>query len=215
VDGAYGALAALALPEKFRGLEQADSLSLDPHKWFYQPVDCGCLLFRDPAAARTAFAHTGDYAKSLNENPEESFSFFEESIELSRRFRALKLWVALRYHGREAFGEAIRQDIAHIRRLADQINGESTLELLAPVELSVVCFRVKRAGLSHDELNGLNARVLKRVIERRRVYFSNATLRGTFALRCCFVNHRTTDEDVDAIVKEVLAAAQEVGHALA
>ena len=214
VDGAYGALAALAVPDKFRGLEQADSLSLDAHKWFYQPVDCGCLLFRDPAAARTAFAHTADYARSLREDPEESFSFFEESIELSRRFRALKLWVALRYHGREAFREAIRQDMNHIRRLAGQIDRESTLESLAPVELSVACFRVKQWGLSDDVLNGLNNRVLRRVIERGRVYFSNATLRGTFALRCCFVNHRTTDEDVDEIVKEVLAAAQEVGPTL-
>jgi aromatic-L-amino-acid decarboxylase len=212
VDGAYGLLAALAVPEKFRGAELADSLSLDPHKWLYQPADCGCLLFRDSAAARTAFAHTGEYARVLNQDPEESFAFFEESLELSRRFRALKLWLALRYHGREAFRDAILQDLAHARRLADQICDETALELLAPVELSAVCFRVKRAGASEEGLNRFNGRVLKRVIERKRVYFSNATIRGKFALRCCFLNHRTTNEDVDAIVKEVLAAAEEVGQ---
>ena len=101
VDGAYGALASIAVPEKFAGLNEADSLSLDPHKWLYQPVDCGCLLYRDCVAAQRAFAHTGDYAKSLLEDPVESFAFFEESMELSRRFRALKLWLSLRYHGME------------------------------------------------------------------------------------------------------------------
>ncbi len=210
VDGAYGALSALAIPEKFRGLAQADSLSLDPHKWLYQPADCGCLLFRDPAAARKAFAHTGDYARVLNEDPLEGFAFFEESLELSRRFRALRLWLALRYHGREAFRDAIRADLAHAQRLADKIRGTTSLELLAPVELSAVCFRMKRAGASEDELNCFNARLLKRVIERKRVFFSNATIRRKFALRCCFVNHRTTDADVDAVVEEVLAATAEM-----
>src|SRR5581483_2082312 len=99
VDGAYGALAAIAAPEKFPGLALADSVSLDPHKWLYQPLDCGCLLYRDATAAQKAFAHTGDYAKVLNADPIEGFAFFEESMELSRRFRALKLWLSIRYHG--------------------------------------------------------------------------------------------------------------------
>jgi aromatic-L-amino-acid/L-tryptophan decarboxylase len=165
------------------------------------------------AAAIRAFAHTGDYARSLYSDPEESFSFFEESIELSRRFRALKLWVALRYHGRKAFRDAIAGDLAHARRLADRIRGVPGLELVAPVELSAVCFRVNPGGMTDQELSALNERTLKRVIERRRVYFSNATVRGNFALRCCFVNHRTGEEDVDAIVDEVLASAKEVGPA--
>jgi glutamate/tyrosine decarboxylase-like PLP-dependent enzyme len=203
VDGAYGALAAMAVPEKFPGLAMADSLSLDPHKWLYQPADVGCLLFRDATAAHAAFAHTGDYAKVLNQDPLEGFAFFEESMELSRRFRALKLWLSLRYHGREAFREAIRADLAHARQLAARIAAEPKLELLAPVELSAVCFRVK----SEDESNRFNAQVLKRVIERRRVFFSNATIRGKFALRACFVNHRTADADVEAVMDEVLAAA--------
>ena len=99
-------------------MNQADSLSLDPHKWLYQPLDCGCLLYRDPAAARRAFSHTGDYAKSLLEDPVESFAFFEESMELSRRFRALKLWLSLRYHGLEKFREAIRNDLENAQLLA-------------------------------------------------------------------------------------------------
>ncbi len=204
VDGAYGALAALAAPEKFRGLELADSLSLDPHKWLYQPLDCGCLLYREAKHAQQAFAHSGDYARVLSRDPVEGFAFFEESMELSRRFRALKLWLSLRYHGLDAFGEAIRADLQHARLLAELVRANPNLELLAPVELSAVCFRVLRAGASDAELNELNAAVLKRVIERGRVYISNASIRGKFALRACFVNHRTTEEDVRAVVEEVV-----------
>jgi aromatic-L-amino-acid decarboxylase len=207
VDGAYGVLAAITIPEKFSGLAEADSLSLDPHKWLYQPVDCGCLLFRDPAAARAAFAHTGEYARSLSQNPVEGFAFFEESVELSRRFRALKLWLALRYHGLHAFRAAVRQDLDHARLLARRISQTPEMELLAPVELSAVCFR-HRAASNPD---AFNAAVLRRVIQRGRVYISNASIRGQFALRACIVNHRSTDEDVLAIVDEVLAAGREVG----
>jgi len=210
VDGAYGALAAITDREKFTGLELADSLSLDPHKWLYQPLDCGCLLYRDPAAARKAFSHTGDYAKTLNEDPVEGFAFFEESMELSRRFRALKLWLSLRYHGLAAFRAAIENDLAHAQRLASAVESDSRLELMAPVGLSAVCFRV--SGREADsELNEMNAAILRRTILRGNVYLSNATLRGAFCLRACFVNHRTTDTDVDRIIPEVLAAAADCG----
>ena len=203
VDGAYGGLAALAVPEKFRGLERADSISLDAHKWFYQPLECGCLLYRDPQFARDAFSHTEDYVRVMADDPTESFAFFEESMELSRRFRALKLWMSLQYHGKRAFREAISRDLAHAQLLAETIRSQAELELLAPVPLSAVCFRHR----SKD-----NASILKRVIARGRVYLSNATIYGQFALRACFVNHRTTEDDVRAIVSEVIAAADELNR---
>jgi len=208
VDGAYGALAAIAAPEKFRGLALADSISLDPHKWLYQPVDCGCLLYHDPAAARAAFSHSGDYARVLSQDPVEGFAFFEESMELSRRFRALKLWLSLRYHGLGAFRDAIARDLAHAQRLVRNIQARPELELLGGGELSAVCFRCKTS-----DADKANAAILKRVLARGKVYISNATLREGFALRACFVNHRTTEADVDTIVEEVLAAAAEVGAA--
>jgi aromatic-L-amino-acid/L-tryptophan decarboxylase len=201
VDGAYGALAAVAAPEKFRGLELADSLSLDPHKWLYQPLDCGCLLFRDAAAARRAFSDTGDYAKAMSDDPVEGFAFFDESMELSRRFRALKIWISLRYHGLAAFRAAIQRDLDHAQLLAEKIKAQPELELMAPVSLSAVCFRVRGKD---------NAKILPRIIQRGRVYLSNATIRGEFALRACFVNHRTTPADVQMIVDEALAAAAEI-----
>lgn len=211
IDGAYGALATIAEPNKFAGLELADSISLDPHKWLYQPLDCGCLLYRSSEAAQKAFSHTGDYARSLSADPVEGFAFFEESLELSRRFRALKLWLSLRYHGLAAFRESIRKDLAQARRLADSIRKEPQLELLAPVALSAVCFRHRGASqLPGEDLNRFNASLLKRVVERGRVYLSNATLHGQFCLRACIVNHRTTDADIDSVVPEILAAAREV-----
>jgi len=209
IDGAYGALASIAQPEKFAGLNAADSVSLDPHKWLYQPVDCGCLLYRDAATARRAFAHTGDYAKSLLEDPVESFEFFEESMELSRRFRALKLWLSLRYHGLEKFREAIRNDLENARYLAELIAQADELELLAPVPLSAVCFRYV-ANRPVTEIDALNRAILQRIVRRGRVFLSNATLNGNFALRACFVNHRTVRADVVSVVDEVLAAGAEL-----
>src|SRR4051812_20452294 len=130
IDGAHGALASVAAPDKFRGLALADSLSLDAHKWLYQPLDCGCLLFRDATAARRAFSDTGDYAKAMSADPIEGFAFFEESIELSRRFRALKLWLSIRYHGFGAFRKAIQRDLDHAQLLAEKIRSNRAIELL-------------------------------------------------------------------------------------
>ncbi|MEW9807763.1 aspartate aminotransferase family protein [Mesorhizobium sp. ZMM04-5] len=201
VDGAYGGLAALAAPEKFRGLDRVDSLSLDTHKWLYQPLDCGCVLYRDREVARKTFTHSGDYVRILTDDPVESFAFFEESMELSRRFRGLKLWMSLQYHGRAAFRDAVRRDLEHAQLLAELVTARPELELLAPVSLSAVCFRHR----SKD-----NAALLKRLVARGRVYLSNATIGDQFALRVCFVNHRTTHADVRLIVEEVIAAADEL-----
>jgi glutamate/tyrosine decarboxylase-like PLP-dependent enzyme len=210
IDGAYGALAAIAAPEKFNGLDLADSLSLDPHKWLYQPLDCGCLLYRDMNAAHAAFAHTGEYAKTMTNDPVEGFAFFEESLELSRRFRALRLWLSLRYHGLKAFRAAIQKDLDLAQRLASAIANQPRLELMASVELSAICFR--HVGINpraEEELNRHNAAILKRVVQRGHVYLSNATLRGKFCLRACIVNHRTTEADVDSVIPEVMTAAQD------
>lgn len=211
VDGAYGALAAIAAPEKFEGLALVDSLSLDPHKWLYQPLDCGCLLYRDVEKARKTFMYTGTYARQLSSDPIEGFAFFEESIELSRRCRGLKLWLSLRYHGLDGFRSAIQRDLEHAQRLARAVDESPLLERMAPVELSAVCFRHRVSRDATDEEgNAFNLALLKRIINRGRVYLSNAELKGKFCLRACIVNHLTKDSDIDAVVPEVLAAAREI-----
>jgi glutamate/tyrosine decarboxylase-like PLP-dependent enzyme len=204
-------LAALAEPALFAGLNRADSLSLDPHKWLYQPLDCGCLLYRDPAVARTAFSHSGDYAKSLVDDPVEGFVFFEESIELSRRFRGLKLWLSLRYHGLEKFRLAIANDLSLALSLASLVNAEPELELLAPVPLSAVCFRYVPLGCDDEPfIDELNKRLLQEVVRGGKVFLSNATIHGKFSLRACLVNHRAKLSDVQLLVREVLAAGRKL-----
>jgi aromatic-L-amino-acid/L-tryptophan decarboxylase len=205
VDGAYGAPAAMVEPELFRGLGDVDSLSLDAHKWLYQPLDCSVLLYRDAAAARRTFSLTDDYAAVLSADPVEGQVFFEETVELSRRVRALKLWLSLRYHGLQAFRDSIAGNIRQARRLAALVDAEPALERVAAVPLSTVCFRWADGDAAM--LDGANAEILDLVNRRGRVYLSNATVHGSFVLRACNTNHRTTDADVDAVVQEVLAAA--------
>lgn len=207
VDGAYGALASLAIPDAFSGLALADSLSLDPHKWLYQPAGCGCLLYRDASAAQRAFSHSGEYARAVSDDPIEGFAFFEESMELSRPFRALKLWLSLRYYGLRAFQESIREDLRLAQVLADSIDAEPRLERLSPVALSAVCFRYVGGG---GDMDALNLSILSRVVRRGHVYISNAMIHNKFTLRACIVNHRSTEDDVRSVVSEVLASADEL-----
>jgi len=211
IDGAYGALAAIAKPENFLGIDRADSISLDPHKWLYQPIDCSCILYRMPARAQRAFSHSGDYTKSYFDDPVENFMFFDETIELSRRFRALKLWLSLRYHGVAKFREAIRNDLELASYFAGRVDAEPELERLAPVPLSAVCFRyVPKGEAAADQLDELNRQILPKVVRRRRVFLSNATINGHFALRICVVNHRSRRADLDEVVNEVLAVGREL-----
>ena len=208
IDGAYGAAAALAEPDKFVGMSHADSISLDAHKWLYQPIDCSVLLYRDADMARRTFAYSAEYVKTASDDPIEGFAFFDQTIELSRRFRALKLWLSLRYHGLGAFRAAITENLAQAKLLAELIESEPSLELLAPVELSAVCFRWTDADV--DTLNDRNEAILRDVTQTGHVWLSNASVRGSVGLRVCITNHRTTEQDVHTIIEEVLAAADRV-----
>jgi aromatic-L-amino-acid/L-tryptophan decarboxylase len=208
VDGAYGAAAALAQPEKFIGMSEADSISLDAHKWLYQPLDCSVLLYRDEEAARQAFAYGAEYVRTASDDPIAGFAFFDQTIELSRRFRALKLWLSLRYHGLAAFRTAIAENIEQAQLLTKLIDAERSLELLAPVELSAVCFRWTNAET--ETLNDLNEKILREVNRAGHVWLSNASIRGAVGLRACITNHRTTEQDIRTVVEEVLAAADRV-----
>ena len=169
---------------------------------------CFAILRR----ARRAFSFTGDYAKSLTEDQVEGFAFFDESMELSRRFRALKVWLSLRYHGLSSFRQQIQNDLDCANHLAYLLAENAEMELMAPVPLSAVCFRYvpRSMPLSDAQLDELNLRILQLVQRRGRVYFSNATIHGRFALRVCIVNHRTTLADVEEVIDEVLKAGREL-----
>lgn len=225
VDGAYGALASLDESKRplFSGLELADSVSLDPHKWLYAPVDCGCLLLRDAEGARRAFAasSSAEYIKIQEETDDEAFAFWDYGVELSRRFRALKIWLMLRYYGTRRIRAAIAEDNALALDLAGLIEAADDFELLAPVELSICCFRYLPAGVRvrlesadaaerasiNAELDELNARIMHAVQRGGRAYLSNATLHGHYALRACITNFRTTREDLRQTLDIIRAAA--------
>ena len=213
VDGAYGAPGVLDQRKKdlFAGLERADSVSLDPHKWLYVPVDAGCLLFRDDAAAKAAFnTEEADYIKTHGYVDEEAFAFWDYGVELSRRFRALKVWLTLQYYGSRRIADAISEDIALAEYLGEVVSSAADFELLAPVELSICCFRyVPGDGRSEKEVNKLNEQIMERVQKGGRAYLSNATVNGHFALRACITNFRTTKNDIDETVAAIRDAAKE------
>jgi aromatic-L-amino-acid/L-tryptophan decarboxylase len=227
VDGAYGALASLDETKRalFKGIARADSVSLDPHKWLYAPVDAGCLLFRDESRVRSAFSLSeADYIKVNEQADEETFAFWDYGIELSRRFRALKIWLMLRYYGVRRIGEAISKDNSLAQYMAERVEAAEDFELLAPVELSICCFRYLppefRAKLAtvdeaereriNIELDSLNARIMHRVQRGGRAYLSNATLQGgRYALRACITNFRTTAADITETLEIIRASARE------
>ena len=218
VDGAYGAFGALD-PRKrtlFAGLERADSVSLDPHKWLYAPLDAGCLLFRDELTARMAGANnTADYIRVAEKTEEEAFAFWNYGVELSRRFRALKIWFTLRYYGTERVAAAISKDNFLAEYLASQIEQSDDFELLAPVELSICCFRYAPVWLRESSdatamLNTLNAEIMHSVQRGGQAYVSNATIHGKFALRVCIINFRTGPADIDQTIDIIRHAAQDL-----
>ncbi len=208
VDGAYGALAAMDESKRglFAGLERADSVSLDPHKWLYVPLDSGCLLFRDEARARAAFSFDeADYIKVHEQNEDEAFAFWNYGPELSRRFRALKIWLTLRYYGTERIAQAISEDNALAGYMGQRVEGADDFELLAAPELSICCFRYippSLQGKSLDDADNaavdkLNSEIMLAVQRGGQAYVSSATLRGRFALRACITNFLTTRADID------------------
>ena len=227
VDASYGGFAALAPSARdlFDAMPEADSVALDPHKWLYLPVDCGCVLYRDAQAARATFAHEAEYTRVLEQEPDEAFAFWDYGPELSRRFRALKVWMMLKGVGLRALGEAIEKDLACARHLERLVRASEDFEMLAPVELSIFCFRhvpprLKRALASADEvgrvrideqLDALNERLLIELQRDGSSYLSNARLRGRFSLRGCVMNYRTTPRDMEILLEDLRRVAQKQG----
>jgi aromatic-L-amino-acid decarboxylase len=217
VDGAYGGFAA-AVPRvqsALAGMHRASSVSLDPHKWLFAPLDVGCLLIRDEHDLRRAFSHGASYIDVVADRDMSAFAFWDVSPELSRRFRALKIWFALKCHGADAFVEAIDRNIDLALRLGAMLDAAADFERLAPVSLSIVCFRYVPPHFHGEEtsLNALNRRLMIEVQRGGESYLSNAMLGSRFALRACIVNHRTTTEDLDVLLSSVRKAAARLGQA--
>ncbi|MBL8174261.1 MAG: aminotransferase class V-fold PLP-dependent enzyme [Bryobacterales bacterium] len=204
VDGAYGAPAAALdeASEDLRAVGSADSIAVDPHKWLYTPVEAGCVLVRRPGALRATFDHSPVYYRFEEDGA--PVNFYQLGLQNSRGFRALKVWMQMKCAGREGLLRMIGHDMAMARLFASLVLAEPQLELMAS-GLSIVVFRFLGNGVvSEDELNRANAALLDRVQASGELFLSNAVLEGRFALRMCFVNFRTTEEDVRRMVADIL-----------
>lgn len=209
VDAAYGGAAGV-LPEMrwiWDGVEAVDSLVVNPHKWLFVPIDCSALYFRDAAAARDAFSLVPEYLKAPER--EEVVNLMDYGHALGRRFRALKLWMVLRYFGRVGIANRIREHIRLGQELASWIDAEEGWERMAPTPFSTVCFRCRPAELPEEEVDLLNQSILAEVNASGEVFLSHTRLRGRYALRVAIGNIRTTEDHVRRAWELLREAAQQ------
>ena len=212
VDGCIGALIAVAPQNRslVAGIEQADSIALDPHKWLHAPFEAGCVLVRDASAHRNSFAVTPEYLESAPRGLASGEWLFDYGLQTSRGFRALKIWMALKEHGVEKFGRLIDQNIAQAHYLTGLLEAEPAFELTAPTTVNIVSFRYKPEGASEERLKALNTEIMLRLQEEGIAALSDTTVHGRHCLRVAIANHRTRREDLDLLVREMLRLGREI-----
>ena len=199
VDGAFG-LFARVVPQArslTQGVERAQSVTIDAHKWLNVPYDCGFSFVHDPSALPKTFGVTAAYLPSLDES-RPSFGYF--GPEMSRRARSFAVWATLRAYGRSGYRAMVERHLGLAQRVAERVREAPDLELLADVKLNIVCFRFRPPDLGEDELNELNQRLGEAVLADGRVYVGTTTYGGRIAFRPAIVNWRTTEADVDLLV---------------
>jgi aromatic-L-amino-acid/L-tryptophan decarboxylase len=213
VDGAFGALARLNpdLRPLLKGMERADSLAFDLHKWMYMPFEVGCALVRHEESHRRAFSLTPDYLVHAERGTASGEVWMSDyGVQLSRGFRALKVWMSIKEHGIKKYGRMVKQNVEQARYLAKLVDKAPKLELLAPVPLNIVCFRYKADGMSADSLNGFNEELLIRLQESGMAVPSYTTLGGKYVIRAAITNQRSRREDFDLLVEEVIRIGNEM-----
>jgi glutamate/tyrosine decarboxylase-like PLP-dependent enzyme len=212
VDGAYGGVAALTdtLRPLFAGIERADSVALDPHKWLYTPHSGGVVIVRDMQSLANAFSIDPSYVYEDKALTGRGVDLFALGPQFSRGFHALKIWVSLLAHGWDAYQRRIAHDVELAQYLYGRAESHAELEPVGPTpSLSIACFRYVPAGLRDDPsaepyLNRLNERLMSELQLGGRVFPSNAVIDGRFAVRACIVNFRTEAVDVDALVEQAV-----------
>jgi glutamate/tyrosine decarboxylase-like PLP-dependent enzyme len=217
VDGAYGALAAAAVPSEFEGMQEADSVAVDPHKWLYSPLEAGCILVRHSDALRNTFSYHPPYYAF----DKDVLNYFDLGPQNSRGFRALKVWLALRHAGRSGYVQMIGDDIRLAQALYRNLADHAELERLTQ-GLSITTFRYAPADLKarsdfervETYLNRLNEELLNRLEKGGEAFLSKAMLGNTFALRLCIVNFRTSLEDIEALPEIVVRLGRQVDQEL-
>jgi glutamate/tyrosine decarboxylase-like PLP-dependent enzyme len=212
VDAAYGGFAVLTPRgrDELRGIERARSVTLDPHKWLFQPYETGCLLVRDPHDLERAFRVLPEYLQDTDLGMEQ-VNFADRGLQLTRAFRALKVWMSLQVHGRRAHAEAIGRGIALGDVAEELLRSHAEVEILSPSSLGIVCFRVRPSGArwTEDALEALNRGIQDAIVGEGTAMMSSTRLRGRYSLRLCILNFRSTQADVSAVVERIVALGRE------
>jgi glutamate/tyrosine decarboxylase-like PLP-dependent enzyme len=220
VDGAFGAWAALApnVKGQVKGMERADSLAFDLHKWMYMPYEIGCVLVQHEKEHYETFCLTADYlahGEGKRGISGQDIPYLEDyGIQLSRGFRALKAWMSFKEHGIEKYGRLIQQNIDQTHYLKGRIDSAPELELMAPVNLNVVCFRYVNPDLDNKTLDKLNKQIVIELQEEGKAIPSMTKIRGRDVIHVANTNHRTRREDFDVLVREVVRLGQKLSESI-
>jgi glutamate/tyrosine decarboxylase-like PLP-dependent enzyme len=205
IDGAYGGAAILAEKGKtlLKGIEKADSLTIDPHKWLFQPYEIGCLLVRDHKWLSKTFSEKPVYLRDIEGNDSE-INFYDHGIQLTRRFRALKFYMSIKTFGLNAFREAIEYNISLTEELESFLRKSPKWEVISPATLAIINFRYNSIGhnIPEKELDKLNQYISKRIIDSRSAVLVTTILQDQVVLRMCLINPRTTLEDLQDTLKK-------------
>jgi aromatic-L-amino-acid decarboxylase len=213
VDGAIGAVAVLAdnVKPQLAGIERADSVALDLHKWMHIPFEAGCVIVRSEKAHRNTFSLTPEYLAHETRGLAAGHLWFSEyGLQLSRQFRALKVWMSIKEHGLDRFGRMIARNVEQAHYFGGLVENDPALERMAPIGMDIVCFRFNPGGLDEAELNALNKEILMQLHESGIAAPSYTTLNGQYCLRIAIANHRSRQEDFDLLAREVVRLGQEV-----
>jgi glutamate/tyrosine decarboxylase-like PLP-dependent enzyme len=207
-DGAYGAAAVLCERGRvlLKGIGQADSLSLDPHKWLFQPYECGCVLVRDGSLLEDTFRILPDYLKDIHPG-EDEVNFCDRGIQLTRGFRALKLWLSIQVFGLAAFRRAVERGFEIAEAVERLLREKARFEIVTPARMGILTFRYLPAA---GDVDAFNAALARRIDEDGYLMLSTTMLRGRTVLRMCTINPRTTDEDIAGTVERIAALAREL-----
>jgi aromatic-L-amino-acid/L-tryptophan decarboxylase len=212
VDGAIGAVAVLAgnVKPQLAGMERADSIALDLHKWMHIPFEAGCVIIRSESAHRGTFSLTPEYLAHESRGLPAGHWFSDYGLQLSRQFRALKVWMSVKEHGLDRFGRMIARNVEQAQYFGQLVESDPTLELMAPIGMDIVCFRFNPGGLDHEQLNALNKEILMQLHEQGIAAPSYTTLNGRYCLRIAIANHRSRPEDFDLLATEVVRLGREM-----
>ena len=213
VDGAIGAVGILAenVRPKLNGIERADSVGLDLHKWMHIPFEAGCIIVRSEKYHRGTFSLTPEYlAHETRGLAAGDIWFSDYGLELSRQFRALKVWMSIKEHGLDRFGRMIARNVNQAFYFGQLVEKEPNMELTAPIGMDIVCFRFNPGKLNDDRLNTINKEILMRLHEQGIAAPSYTTLNQRYCLRIAIANHRSTQDDFDLLAKEVVRIGNEI-----